>query len=141
MIENAKNQDYESICKLGNDITKEFKKLYSIESLFNDYTHILIFKEKDEILGFIHYEVLHETVNIINIVVDINQRRKNIGSLLLDNMISSLCNKDIEHIILEVNINNIAAINLYKKFNFEIIHTRKNYYQGSDAYIMERRVK
>ena len=43
--------------------------------------------------------------------------------------------------MLEVNTENIAAINLYKKFNFEIINTRKKYYEGKDAYIMERRIK
>ena len=46
--------------------------------------------------------------------------------------------KNIEQIILEVNTENEAAINLYKKFNFRIIHTRKKYYQTGDAYIMER---
>ena len=84
---------------------------------------------------------MYETVNILNIVVSETERRKNIGTLLIDNMLSDLNNKDIEHIMLEVNSNNIPAINLYKKFNFEIINTRKKYYNGEDAYIMERRIK
>jgi len=140
MIEKASSKDYEQICDLGKYITKDFEKLYSKESLFNEYTNILIYKENVEIIGFIHYEILHETVNILNIVVKPEYRRKKIGSLLLDNMISSLCNKKVDHILLEVNEFNISAINLYKKFNFEIIHIRKNYYKDGDAYLMERRV-
>lgn len=138
MIEKAKKSDYESICKLGEVINDNFKKIYPLESLFNKYTNILIYKTNNEIVGFLHYEILHETVNIVNIVVEYNQRRKSIASILLDNMLSELCNKNIEQIILEVNTENEAAINLYKKFNFRIIHTRKKYYQTGDAYIMER---
>ena len=141
MIKEANILDYEQICNLGEYITKDFKKLYSRDSLFNDYTKILVYINDVEILGFIHYEILYETVNILNIVVNPNHRRKKIATKLLDSMLSDLCNKNIEHIMLEVNEKNIEAINLYKKFNFEIINIRKKYYNGKDAYIMERRVK
>ena len=39
-------------------------------------------------------------------------------------------------ITLEVAVNNEPAISLYKKFGFEIISTRKNYYDNVDAYLM-----
>ena len=42
-------------------------------------------------------------------------------------------------ITLEVASKNIAAINLYEKFGFEIVNVRKNYYpDGDDAYLMAR---
>lgn len=141
MIEKANINDYDKICELGEFLNKDFKKLNSKESLFNDYTYILIYKNDVEILGFIHYEVMYETVNILNIIVNPEYRRMKIGTYLMNNMLSSLCNKNIENIMLEVNANNQNAINLYKKFNFEIINIRKKYYNGEDAYIMERRVK
>ena len=141
MIIDATLNDLDKIYELGSLINKNFKNNYPQESLFNDYTKILLYKDDVEIKGFIHYEIMYETVNILNIVVSETERRKNIGTLLIDNMLSDLNNKDIEHIMLEVNSNNIPAINLYKKFNFEIINTRKKYYNGEDAYIMERRIK
>jgi len=141
MIITGTLEDLNAIYELGSLINSNFKNNYPQESLFNDYTNILVYKNNVEIVGFIHYEIMYETVNILNIVVKPTERRKNIGTLLLDNMLSDLCNKNIEHILLEVSTENIAAINLYKKFNFEIINTRKKYYQGIDAYIMERRVK
>lgn len=141
MIEKATREDLDAIYKLGTIIHPNFKKNYQEESLFNDYTNILLFKNDVEILGFIHYEIMYETVNILNIIVNPQHRRQNIASFLIDNMLSELNNKEIEHIMLEVKENNIAAINLYKKFNFEIINIRKKYYEGIDAYIMERRVK
>ena len=140
MIELATINDYEKICELGKLVNEDFKKLNNKESLFNHYTNILVYKNDVEIIGFIHYEIMYETVNILNIVVNPEYRRNKIGTYLMNNMLRSLCNKNIENIILEVNVNNISAINLYKKFNFEIINLRKKYYKGEDAYIMERRV-
>lgn len=141
MIIDATSNDLNKIYELGSLINKNFKNNYPQESLFNDYTKILLYKDDVKIKGFIHYEIMYETVNILNIVVSETERRKNIGTLLIDNMLSDLNNKEIENIMLEVNSNNIPAINLYKKFNFEIINTRKKYYNGEDAYIMERRIK
>lgn len=44
--------------------------------------------------------------------------------------------------LLEVSVDNVAAIALYQKMGFGIIHTRKNYYQigkrYTDAYIMQK---
>jgi len=141
MIEIANINDYEKICELGKFLNKDFEKLNTKESLFNDYTYILIYKNDVEIIGFIHYEIMYETANILNIVVNPEYRRMKIGTYLINNMLSSLCNKNIENIMLEVNENNINAISFYKKFNFEIINIRKKYYNSEDAYIMERRVK
>ena len=141
MIVNATIEDLEKIYELGSLINPNFEKSYPMNSLFNEYTKVLIYKNNVEIIGFIHFEIMYETINIVNIVVDPKFRKQQIGTLLIDNMLSELCNKNIENIILEVNTENLAAINLYKKFNFEIINTRKKYYEGKDAYIMERRIK
>lgn len=141
MIVNATLKDLDKIYELGSLIHPNFKSNYQEDSLFNDYTKILVYKNDVEIIGFIHFEIMYETVNILNIVVKPTERNKNIATLLIDNMISELCNKEIENIMLEVSTKNIAAINLYKKFNFEIINTRKKYYDGQDAYVMERRIK
>lgn len=141
MIKEATQQDILAIYNLGKSINPNFAKLYPETSLFNNYTKILVYHENNQIIGFLHYEIMYETVNILNIVVDLKERRKNVGTLLIDAMLSNLCNTKIENILLEVNCENIPAINLYKKFNFIIINTRKKYYNGKDAYIMERKIK
>ena len=52
--------------------------------------------------------------------------------------------KHLSEIIAEINsrtgktYDNDVAINLYEKFGFKIIHTRKKYYGKKDAYVMER---
>ena len=49
-------------------------------------------------------------------------------------------NHNIDNITLEVNINNINAIKLYEKYNFEKVAVRKGYYDGVDGYLMERKM-
>ena len=63
-------------------------------------------------------------------------RNKGIGSKLLENLIIASKEKNMSSITLEVNENNIYAISLYKKFNFETTGLRKKYYNGTDNAII-----
>ena len=40
-----------------------------------------------------------------------------------------------------MNVENKNAINLYKKFGFEIKTVRKNYYDLNDAYLMVKELR
>lgn len=141
MIEISTITDYKKIVEIGEFLNKKFKELYPIESLYNDYTRIIVYKSKTKIIGFLHYEILIDTVNILNLVVEPSYRRKNIATMLLDYMLSDLCNKNIKTILLEVSSENYPALNLYTKFNFEVVNIRKKYYDGIDGFVMERRIK
>ena len=66
------------------------------------------------------------------------RRRQGLGQLLLVTLLEDAIARNLERATLEVNVNNISAINLYKKFGFEIAGTRQGYYQatGEDALIL-----
>lgn len=104
----------------------------------NAFSHILIYEENNEIVAFLDYSKMYEKLEINYIFVKNDYRRKNIAYKLIDYMIK---NNDFENITLEVNVNNIGAIKLYEKHNFKIVSIRKKYYNGIDAYLMERRKK
>ena len=65
-------------------------------------------------------------------------RRKGFGTLLLLTLLEDAIARQLKWATLEVNVNNINAINLYQKFGFDIAGTRKKYYQstGDDASIL-----
>ncbi len=86
------------------------------------------------------YTELEETIDINDIFVEEEYRRKNIASCLLDYMISEL-KSSIKLITLEVRKSNTKAIQLYEKFGFSIYHTRKDYYGTEDAYLMGRSIE
>ena len=95
-----------------------------------------------QIVGFGGYKILVDNADIMNIVTKKSCRKNGVGTLILQNIIDLIKSQNINHIILEVNENNIPAINLYKKFDFITIAERKKYYNGTDnAIIMELEIK
>ena len=141
MIRYAKTDDIKKIEQLGKILHNNFAKLFNIPSMLEDeLAKVIVYEDDGEVIGFVIATCLYETVDILSIIVDNKYRRKRIASNLLDYLFSEL-NESVELVTLEVAVNNDAAIKLYEKFGFEIIHTRKKYYNDIDAYLMGRRVK
>lgn len=135
MVNKYEAVDIPEINTLGNKLNPDFSKLFHIDNL-NSNEEILIYKENDKIIGFIHYQVNYEIADLLNIYVEKSYRNCGKASLLLENMINNLKSK-VTKIMLEVNSNNEDAIKFYQNKNFKEIHRRKNYYKDGDAIIME----
>ena len=99
----------------------------------------IVYEQNGEILGFLISEKTIDEVSIILIYVSQNHRHQGVGSMLIDYLIKNVDN--CSRILLEVSSSNDIAISLYLKKGFTQINTRKNYYKdGSDAYVMEKRL-
>ena len=86
------------------------------------------------------FNIIFDEGEINNLSVKKSERGKGIGNLLMKDMISVAKIRNLQSLTLEVNENNEIAINLYKKFGFEVEGRRANYYFGKDAaLIMWRR--
>jgi ribosomal-protein-alanine N-acetyltransferase len=83
------------------------------------------------------YLVVDE-IHISNIAVSPAFRRLKIGETLLWISLEIGKSSDCQFAHLEVRKNNIAAISLYKRYGFQIIGLRKNYYENEkeDALLM-----
>lgn len=138
MVNSYELEDLDEVNELGRILNPKFTTLFHINNL-NSNEKIYVYKENNHVLGFLHIAINYEIVDILNIIVREGNRNQKIGSLLFDYMITELP-QSITKILLEVNENNISAINFYNKFNFEVISTRKNYYGNSNALIMERKL-
>ena len=139
MVREALNQDFNRINEIGLLIKDNFSTVYKIdEAVKKDYTHIYVYEEDNNVLGFIHIENHFEITDVINIAVDKNYQGRGIGKILLQYVID---NTEAEKIMLEVKENNVPAIKLYEALGFKQIHVRPNYYEGNiDALIMERSI-
>lgn len=105
---------------------------YFVAETFNEISQSV------DIVGYTGYwKVLNEG-HITTMAVHPSYRRNHIADILLYNLILSAQHNNIDWLTLEVKTSNIAAINLYNKFNFKHLGIRKNYYQldKEDAYIM-----
>lgn len=73
-------------------------------------------------------------------------RRLGIGTKMVEHILDYVTTKDtnFDSIFLHVQISNEDAIEFYKKFGFEIIETRKNYYkriEPPDAHVLWKNLR
>ena len=137
MIRKVTEKDFPRTYELGKLLHENYENLYNLEELTKkEYFKILVAEESKNIVGFLMYTDLDGMIDIMDIVVDNSYRRQKIGSLLMDEMITN--SKEDSKFYLEVNVKNQPAIQMYEKFGFKKIHTRKKYYGEEDALIMER---
>lgn len=138
MIREANLYDIPMINQLGLLLEENFEKVYSINEMLKDgYSKVFVYCKDDKVIGFIMATSLYETCDIIGLAVDPHYRNQLVASNLIDYLITDL-GEDLRLMTLEVRTKNEAAIKLYGKFGFEVIHVRKKYYGNDDAYLMAR---
>ena len=134
---------------------KDLNKIYDLELESYDFpwtkeilrdcilykydSFVVFFNEN--LVGYVIAKITYPETHILNLTVKKSFRKKGIGRSLIELIISEARLRNSENIILEVRVDNIQAQSLYKKLNFEIIGTRKDYYESEngreDAYVLK----
>ncbi len=122
-----------------------FSTPWTVEQIISseDTTAFFLAKDGEKVIGYGGmYTVLDEGY-VTNIGVLPEYRRKGIGSKIVKELINFSIEKSLSFITLEVRISNVAAIELYKTFEFNEVGRRKNFYRNptEDAFIMTRYFK
>ena len=104
----------------------------------NDFSKPIVALLRDKRVGYAVPRYIADELEITNFAVDPDFRRMNVGSMMLGRILSDGEKRDVKYGYLEVRVGNLAAIKLYKKFGFNEVGLRKNYYSGinTDAIIM-----
>ena len=123
----------ENISVIDDSFLNKDEIIHELEN--NPFAKILIYLENDEVIGYLYYSDIYDRVEINQIEINSIHRNCGKGTILLDFLIKSVD----KNITLEVNKENIPAIKLYKKFNFEEVAIRHGYYNGIDGILMERK--
>lgn len=95
-------------------------------------SYIVAIDEKNEVVGYAGIWQPIDEAHITNIVIKKEKRGQKIGEKMLKKLIEIAKERKLNNITLEVNVNNIPAINLYKKYYFEQVGLRKKYYNNTD---------
>ena len=111
---------------------KEFNVEYLKKE--NPFLKNYVYLENNQPIGLISYSLIYDRIELEYIWTSFEHRKKGIASKLMDKMLE----ENINNITLEVRTTNESAINLYKKYNFKVVSTRKKYYGNEDAYLMIR---
>lgn len=118
--------------KVENILKKYFKNYQTTNDPFEK---IAIYQDKD-IIGVISYSIIYERAEINYIVVTDNNRKKGIGTELLNYALKDIINSNVKTVSLEVLEENIPAVNLYLKNGFIKKAIRPNYYGNKNAILM-----
>lgn len=137
MIFKATKEDLKDINALGKLLYNNFEQIYLIEKYLLENNYIIIVDKEEELNGFMLVYKNIDYYELELIIVSENSRKQGIGTKLINHFVDNFLKKD-DIILLEVSCENEVAINLYKKFNFEIINIRKKYYNNVDAYVMKK---
>ena len=142
IIKRVRKINIKKMVEIENSNFKEpwnYKTLY-YESQHSVNTRFLGVYIDDEIVGYIGFWIMIDYIDIINIAIHNDFKRMGIASELLNSVEEFARNIEVEKICLEVNVNNEAAINLYKKFGYKEVRLIKNYYDRlkEDAYLMQK---
>ena len=101
----------------------------SIKHEITDVNSICIVAlENETVVGHAYMRQIFDEGHINNLAVKISQRRRGIGSMLVEGLISAAHKRGITALTLEVRVSNTAAISLYEKHGFKPEGLRKNYY-------------
>jgi [ribosomal protein S18]-alanine N-acetyltransferase len=90
------------------------------------------------IVGYGGFWLIEGESHISTIAVHPDYRSQGLGEVLLAGMLGRSIQLNAEYSVLEVRVTNSNALNLYRKYEFEIVGRRKNYYRDNseDAFQM-----
>ena len=137
---NIKQMALSDLQKIKDILLTDFDDFWNFEifkdELANNNSSYLALLYDDEIVCFGGIKIILDEANLMDIVTRKDMRHKGFAKILLNELIILSKEKKCKTITLEVNENNLNAINLYKSFKFEEVGKRKRYYQNGDNAIL-----
>jgi ribosomal-protein-alanine N-acetyltransferase len=137
LVRKFKPNDLKRVFEIEN---MSFNQSYGIDmfqQLYDMGVGFLVAEEDGYVIGYVIFWIKYENQgHIISIAVDKNYRRQKAGTHLLVKAISILSLLNLDTIYLEVNENNVSAVEFYKTFSFKIDRIVPNYYEDGDGAIV-----
>lgn len=110
--------------------------------LVDPHTLYLGYQDAGQLVGYIGSMLVLDEASINNFAVLPSFKKRGIGTALMRQLLVCCKERDIQTVFLEVRVSNEAAISLYRKFGFEKVAFRKEYYVDpvEDADLFQLRV-
>ena len=84
------------------------------------------------------FDIIYDRCEIIDVYTVEKFRNMGIATKLINEIINDY---EINNITLEVSVDNCVAIKLYEMLGFKSVALRKEYYNGTDAFLMLKEVR
>ena len=139
-IEEMKESDLEEVLAIEK---KSFadpwsRRLFRETLSFPHSVNFVMRGSEGALLGYINFYIIAQEAHMLNLAIHPSWRKKGFATRLLTHSIEQLKHQDAMHFFLDVREGNQDAIELYRKFGFEVIGKRKRYYSetNEDALVM-----
>jgi len=135
--------DVDSLASIAKQSFKSgfTKQAFVNEFKENPFCKILILENEEEIIGYLDYWITFDSSTIAEIAILDKYRKLGYASMLMDYMVDDLKKNEVLSSTLEVRKSNVAAINLYKKYDYKEVKVKTAYYEdGEDAIYMVKGV-
>lgn len=119
-----------------SDLYSKYKENYS--PIISAFTKKYSYTVDNENAGFIIFDIIYDRCEIIDVYTVEKFRNMGIATKLINEIINDY---EINNITLEVSVDNCTAIKLYEKLGFKSVALRKEYYNGTDAFLMLKEVR
>ena len=134
IVRKFKPNDLKRVFEIENMSFNQSYGIKMFQQLYEMGVGFLVAEEEGYVIGYVLFWLKYEYQgHIISIAVDKNYRRSGAGTQLLVKAISILSLLKIDTIYLEVNENNVGAVEFYKKFNFKVDRIVPGYYENGDG--------
>ena len=135
------NDDIDDVVTIEEEAYGEhhWSKSSFYDEMSNNLAHYYSAKTSDgELVGYAGTWHILDEGHITTIAVKKDYMRKHIGEAIIVKILEDCYDSGIKYLTLEVRVSNTPAINLYTKYGFNSLGTRKGYYQDNneDALIM-----
>ena len=142
-IEEIVLDDVDEIYQIENESFKYSWSISQINSeLIREKNYNICIKKNNKLLAYAFCRIEVDFLEIMKIATTKLLRRKGLANLIMLKLNDFCIRKEKNKIFLDVNSNNFAAINFYRKNGFKTDSIRKNYYQKSkeDAILMSKKI-
>jgi [ribosomal protein S18]-alanine N-acetyltransferase len=109
------------------------------ETLLFPFSVNFVLKREKKVIGYISLYVIGDEAQVLNVAIHPKWRRQGYASMLFSHVMEYLKPRKVSQYLLEVREGNREAINLYRKYGFEVIGKRRKYYTetNEDALVMQ----
>lgn len=136
--------DLGEVCRIESEVFPNPWPESSFEAdVRNESAYSMVVRDSaNRIVGYTCMMFIVDEAHLTNIAVSIDHRRRGIGSMLMDDLISRAESRGCRVILLEVRLSNHAAISFYSRYGFVEMYRRKQYYRNpvEDALVLVRRI-
>jgi len=104
--------------------------------------HYVVALERDEVVGYAGLFATGHQADVQTLAVSADHQGKRLGATLLSALLEEASRRQCAEVLLEVRVDNEAALHLYEKAGFERISVRRGYYQpgGVDGLVLRLRL-